>query len=626
LQTGDADLIRQVFAGHSNKQKVSETIKTYIKKKYFELKDVCNNFNKTILAKVKKYWDIELSEEYLRKIFREADKEAVTKEGSELLAVEKETPCLSPNISGSPLAATVNPSPEKMAEETTPHEATCNDSCSTVIMAPNKVPVSSSPHSTNLPINELSKETKSREISWEESATIDKFLPINVLKSSVVASRDQVQDSVAEEIASHEEVWEDSTVVMAPNKVPVSSNLPSAILSTNVLCEGTESRDIGWEESDSKDKLCSVNIQALPLAISTNPGIPWTVKESFSREVCWGINCLPGLLPVHNSHPYNSINEQLEPPVATQYNELFERIGEFPYSGSKIGDKKRFCHHLGLVLVSPWLDRFSQALEEYLPQPLCKSEYALIRQFQAQILLGAVNHEQSLELSFSSLEFLVGPCYRAPDYQRTQLNSLLTQQCFKGLWRANAEIIGLFSRRILYYDPHVKKYTGILKVIKSWCGSIGRITDVMNIDFFHDQNGNPCYAEHFDGYYDQRERLFLCIDNFLKVFPEFQNEELLLIFDQGLYSLALMHQLRARNLHFMTWDKDFNEEEFQEFHPKSHEFYHSILRNHSDDFIFTHFIYYEQTWKRDHQFRQIVFCATSDKGRSIKPGWRPCDP
>ena len=187
-------------------------------------------------------------------------------------------------------------------------------------------------------------------------------------------------------------------------------------------------------------------------------------------------------------------------------------------------------------------------------------------------------------------------------------------------------MLGGFGKHIFYYDPHVKKYTGILHVLKGWCGSAGRITDAMNLDFFHDHHGNPCFAEHFDCYYDQRERLFLCLHNFLEVFQELKNKELLFVFDRGLYSLKLLLDLRKENSHFITWDKDFDEKKFNPFHQGRKEFYHSILRNHSDDFVFCHFIYYQQKWEKQLQFRQIVVHATSNKAKSIKMAILCSDP
>ena len=88
--------------------------------------------------------------------------------------------------------------------------------------------------------------------------------------------------------------------------------------------------------------------------------------------------------------------------------------GEIIYSGRSAPKKPKLLHHAGLVLLTPWLDQVTGDLEKHRD---------IIRQWFAQVLLGAVNHEQSKTLAFSSLEFLVGPSVSALNHQRYLLRA-----------------------------------------------------------------------------------------------------------------------------------------------------------------------------------------------------------
>jgi hypothetical protein len=68
-----------------------------------------------------------------------------------------------------------------------------------------------------------------------------------------------------------------------------------------------------------------------------------------------------------------------------------------------------------VLLMSHWLDTLTAEWPVHSD---------LVRQWVGQVLLGAVNHEQSKRLSFSSLEWLIGPAIRSLNHQRHLLGEL----------------------------------------------------------------------------------------------------------------------------------------------------------------------------------------------------------
>ena len=198
--------------------------------------------------------------------------------------------------------------------------------------------------------------------------------------------------------------------------------------------------------------------------------------------------------------------------------------GDMPYSGVPVSKKPRLVHHAGVLLFSPWMDRVIGDVRE---------NRNINRQWYAQVLLGAVNHEQSKRLSFSSLEVLIGPTVRALNHQRKLLKRICGEQTAAELLKRNSRLLDLGKHRIFYYDPHAKEYTGELKTLKGWCGGKGRVSKVMNLDFIHTLYGWPCFVQHFDSYYDLRERLFLCTTAFRRIMAD-SSRSLTWIVDRGI--------------------------------------------------------------------------------------------
>jgi len=131
-------------------------------------------------------------------------------------------------------------------------------------------------------------------------------------------------------------------------------------------------------------------------------------------------------------------------------------------------------HHLGLLLFSSGLNSISaEAPGESGP---------LLRQWQrlAQILLGAVNIEQSKLLNTAHLSTLLGDgLYKDLGKQRQLLGLLATEDVVRSVLQINARQLDLdnsSSPGDFYLDPHTKHYTGEKNVLKGWCSGIDQIT------------------------------------------------------------------------------------------------------------------------------------------------------
>ena len=281
--------------------------------------------------------------------------------------------------------------------------------------------------------------------------------------------------------------------------------------------------------------------------------------------------------------------------------------GEIIYSGRLAPKKPKLLHHAGLVLFTPWLDQVTGDLNKHRD---------IIRQWFAQVLLGAVNHEQSKTIAFSSLEFLVGPSVRALNHQRYLLGQLAGVEHTLAMLKRNIRLLDLSNQHIFYYDPHVEEYTGFLKILKGWCGGMGRVNKVLNLDFIHTLKGSPCFVQHFDNYYDIRERFFMCTAAFRGILPD-KERSLTWIADRGLYSLKALQRIIEMSDHIITWEKGYSRDGWDD--SKKSEFFTRLRpRNYKSDLLTYEFCWQESPWARDSRFRRIVVRARNPNGNEIE--------
>ena len=281
--------------------------------------------------------------------------------------------------------------------------------------------------------------------------------------------------------------------------------------------------------------------------------------------------------------------------------------GEMFHGGKSVSKGPRLVHHAGIVLFSPWMDLVIGDMSK---------DRHIIGQWFTQILLGAVNHEQSKTLSFSSLDFLIGPSVSSLNHQRRLLKEICGKQPTLELLERNSRLVDLATQNILYYDPHNKEYTGFLKILKGWCGGKGRVSKVMNLDFIHTLNGSPCFIQHYDCYYDLRERFFLCTAAFRRIMPDKQRS-LTWVVDRGIYSLAALRRIVAMGDDIITWEKGYSRDGW-DLDSRYETFVCSRARNNSTDLRRYEFRYQASRWDRDTRFRCLVVRARNPNGNEIE--------
>ena len=143
--------------------------------------------------------------------------------------------------------------------------------------------------------------------------------------------------------------------------------------------------------------------------------------------------------------PENSTDSSI---LSTSRNYSLPLRGQM-YSGQSIPEEPTLCHHAGVVLMSHWMDDLTSGWP-VLPN--------LVRQWVGQVLLGAPNHEQSKRLSFSSLDWLIGPVIRSVNHQRRLLGELADTEITRALLERNGRLLDLSEKDLYYFDPHAEQY------------------------------------------------------------------------------------------------------------------------------------------------------------------------
>ena len=209
------------------------------------------------------------------------------------------------------------------------------------------------------------------------------------------------------------------------------------------------------------------------------------------------------------------------------------------YSSPSNGE---MIHHAGLILFEKYLSSYS----------------GLQRQIICQILLGAVNIEQSKSLCFESLNRFCGKSLKTLRDQRQLLDKNATLDNELKLYRHNAALLsdGPGKGKIYYFDPHSKHYTGILKTMKGWCGSLHSISKIINLDCFHTQSGRACFIQHYSPYYDMRERFFMSLSLFNELFAPEDRSGRTFVIDRGIFGLECFKRFEKDYL--ITWEKGFD--------------------------------------------------------------------
>lgn len=282
-----------------------------------------------------------------------------------------------------------------------------------------------------------------------------------------------------------------------------------------------------------------------------------------------------------------------------------------PGSGAVLPEGARLVHHAGQILFSACQD----AITAFRPGAV-----GFQTQWIGQILQGAVNIEQSRLVCAPSLSLFTGPVHPSPDEQRTALGAMADVDSVMDAYAANARLLadGPGRGRVFLYDPHSKECTTALhKLLKGWCAGRHRIAKLMHMDFIHTESGRPCFIQHYDNFYDLRERFFITLELFGRLFPRGSAVGLTFVIDRGIYSEEMFTRFTLHGCSLITWEKGYARDGWNPNEPAV-VFQAFRTGNTDDDRREYTFECQESRWEKDPSVRRIIVRATNPSGRTIE--------
>lgn len=270
-------------------------------------------------------------------------------------------------------------------------------------------------------------------------------------------------------------------------------------------------------------------------------------------------------------------------------------------------DSVPFVHHVGILLVLYLILPIISKL------PLQK----ITCQWMMSVLLGAVNIEQSRKLDFEALQWLAGQDYiTSARHQRSALKAGSTEHNRMLLFKRNARFADIEQSQWFYYDPHGIKYNGMRKILKGWCGSIGKITRVHYLDFIHTQTGEPVFIKYFDSYYDLRERFFFTVPEFREIFTD-APKSLVFVIDRGIYGHDTLIRIHNIGEVVITWEKGYKHDGWREELPLTH-FRLTSYRNNYQDVISSQFDCVRYQFEKITGYDRIIVRASAERKADIE--------
>ncbi|OQB89621.1 MAG: hypothetical protein BWX83_01078 [Candidatus Cloacimonetes bacterium ADurb.Bin117] len=317
------------------------------------------------------------------------------------------------------------------------------------------------------------------------------------------------------------------------------------------------------------------------------------------------------------SRPFSSL-ENMEP--SRNQSTFSPDAGSVPVF-AKIKEISGGCwvglHHVGLVLFF--------FIWEVLRRDRRSGDVNFQNQLIAQVLQGAVNIEQSRLVTPHSLSCLVGPPVTGIRWQRENLKAMACPKTVLDIYAANARLVpdGPGRYRTFYYDPHSKEYTGSLKLLKDWCGRRHGTAKVLHIDMIHSRSGRPCFAQHYSPYYNLRERFFMTLDLFNRLFDPADCQGRLFVLDRGIYGVEVFDRFTRDFV--LTWEKDYQGDGWDGHEPQV-VFTRQRTRNHAGDLREYTFACREEPWRRRPGIRRMLVQATNPEGNTIRVSVLCSDP
>ncbi len=205
-----------------------------------------------------------------------------------------------------------------------------------------------------------------------------------------------------------------------------------------------------------------------------------------------------------------------------------------------------FLHHAGLLLAHSQIDRVSSAYV---------GNKDITRQWISSVLCGAVNLEQMRQLSYPSLEVLIGPQISSNYRQRERLHDIANEENTAAVWRENSLLVEAQKEDTFLYDPHGIEYTGEQKILRGWLGGSHKVAKAYYQDFVHTVNGKPVMAFLEDNYEDLRLRFPRQVPQLRQVLGVKQNHKLTFVIDRAIYDLEDLRSYREKDIFVITWEK-----------------------------------------------------------------------
>jgi predicted nucleic acid-binding Zn-ribbon protein len=284
--------------------------------------------------------------------------------------------------------------------------------------------------------------------------------------------------------------------------------------------------------------------------------------------------------------------------------------GGLPYSGQQPSPQLRALQHIGQILFSPWLDMVAF----HRPQAL-----GLQSQWIGQILQGAVNIEQSHLICDTSLALFTGPVLTGLKAQRIHLGKMADAEAVLDAYEANNRLLpdGPGMGNVFYYDPHSKECSTQLEMLKGWCGRRHSIAKVLHLDFIHTESGLPCFLQHYDNFYDLRERFFISLSLFEKLFPKKSLFGGVFILDRGIFGQDAFSKFREYDCSLITWEKGYKKDGW-DAELSAVVFQRFRERNQPGDLKKYSFECQESSWPKNPSIRRFIVRATNPKGNTIE--------
>jgi len=271
-----------------------------------------------------------------------------------------------------------------------------------------------------------------------------------------------------------------------------------------------------------------------------------------------------------------------------------------------------FIHHAGICLFALYITQIGEVFGTF---------GSIVKQWLCMFFLEAVNIEQSKYLDFNSLSHLIGKTNRNSGHQRSELNAIANEHHCGLIFKLNAELCNCKQYTDFYYDPHTKHYTGISKILKGWCSSIGHADKVLHSDFIHSPNGEPLFMIHCDNYYDLRERYQYVVSQFRQSVGIESSKCITFTIDRGIYSQKVLDDIQQDpTQEIITWEKDFKPcDELWQKNEITH-FCIKKYRNNSKDYRIYTFSYIDMRWDKNRKIRRLIVRATNPNGRTVELG------